>query len=62
MGISDCVKCWNTPCTCGWDYKDIPSENMADFITDICRYRSKEEAKLILSRAIEMVDVHENWY
>jgi len=20
MGMSDCEKCWNTPCTCGWDY------------------------------------------
>ena len=21
MGFSDCIKCWDTPCTCGWDYK-----------------------------------------
>lgn len=20
--MSDCIKCWETPCSCGWDYKD----------------------------------------
>ena len=19
--LSDCIKCWNTPCSCGWDYR-----------------------------------------
>ncbi len=19
--LSDCEKCWDTPCTCGWDYR-----------------------------------------
>lgn len=22
MGLSDCEKCWDTPCTCGWDYRE----------------------------------------
>jgi hypothetical protein len=21
MALSDCEKCWDTPCTCGWDYR-----------------------------------------
>lgn len=21
MAMSDCEKCWSTPCTCGWDYR-----------------------------------------
>lgn len=21
MSLSDCEKCWNTPCTCGYEYK-----------------------------------------
>ena len=21
MSMSDCERCWNTPCTCGWDYR-----------------------------------------
>lgn len=22
MSMSDCEKCWNTPCTCGYEYRD----------------------------------------
>lgn len=22
MAMSDCIKCWNTPCTCGYEYRD----------------------------------------
>ena len=22
MSLSDCIRCWSTPCNCGWDYKD----------------------------------------
>ena len=22
MALSDCEMCWNTPCTCGYKYKD----------------------------------------
>ncbi len=21
MSMSDCIKCWNTPCTCGYEYR-----------------------------------------
>jgi hypothetical protein len=24
--MSDCVKCWDTPCTCGWGYKHLTKE------------------------------------
>lgn len=20
--LSDCSRCWNTPCSCGWDYRN----------------------------------------
>lgn len=23
MGMSDCVMCWDTPCTCGYDYRNM---------------------------------------
>lgn len=23
MATGDCVKCWNTPCTCGYDYRHM---------------------------------------
>jgi len=22
MALSDCDKCWDSPCRCGWDYRD----------------------------------------
>lgn len=21
MSMSDCIKCWNTPCSCGYEYR-----------------------------------------
>lgn len=26
MGLSDCIKCWDTPCTCGYDYRRLSKE------------------------------------
>ena len=26
MAMSDCEKCWDTPCTCGWDYRNWSRE------------------------------------
>jgi hypothetical protein len=28
MSLSDCVKCWNTPCICGYDYKGWSIESL----------------------------------
>ena len=22
MALSDCIKCWSTPCECGYEYRD----------------------------------------
>ncbi len=32
MSLSDCEKCWDTPCTCGWDYRDWSIERLKDQI------------------------------
>jgi hypothetical protein len=32
MGLSDCIHCWNTPCTCGWDYRDSKIEYLQEKI------------------------------
>ncbi len=26
MGMSDCEKCWNTPCRCEWGYRNYTAE------------------------------------
>lgn len=28
MSLSDCIKCWDTPCTCGWEYRDWSIEQL----------------------------------
>ena len=30
--MSDCPKCWNTPCTCGWAYRDWPKAHLQAMI------------------------------
>jgi len=32
MSMSDCPKCWNTPCTCGWAYRDWPKAHLQAMI------------------------------
>lgn len=32
MSLSDCPQCWNTPCTCGHDYKDWSEERILEQI------------------------------
>ena len=52
MALSDCMKCWETPCVCGYDFKNNPRysspESMANYIVDILGYRSKSELTSIL--------------
>lgn len=31
MALSDCVKCWNTPCTCGWHDAETNSRPIGGF-------------------------------
>jgi len=28
MALSDCIHCWDTPCTCGWEYRNLPIEEL----------------------------------
>lgn len=28
MSLSDCEKCWDTPCTCGYGYRDWSAERL----------------------------------
>ena len=45
MGMSDCEKCWDTPCGCGWDYRNWSDSRFSEFISDITIGRIKYRAK-----------------
>ena len=62
MALSDCSKCWSSPCSCGWYHKDSQKDYLSKHIAAITQYRSKEEAKQIIERAKQIVDENKDWY
>ena len=51
MALSDCEKCWDTPCTCGWEYREyskayfIKMRNMFQQLIDGTHLYSKKDEK-----------------
>ena len=33
MAMSDCIKCWNTPCQCGWDFRTTNLKGLEIYIS-----------------------------
>jgi hypothetical protein len=56
MALSDCEKCWDTPCTCGWGYRNYSPERLSEFISNMVRYKSKEEAINIIAHAKNLAE------
>lgn len=43
MSLSDCSKCWNTPCTCGWNYRKYSVSDLTkirDMFDSIIKWKS----------------------
>jgi len=32
MSLNECVKCWDDPCSCGWEYKHLSIESLEGLI------------------------------
>lgn len=41
MSLSDCEKCWDTPCTCGYEYRNYSEERIIDWIENILKYHDR---------------------
>ena len=39
--MSDCLKCWETPCECGYDYIHLTDKQFNKFISNITAGRDK---------------------
>jgi len=48
MAMSDCEHYWETPCICGYYYKDWSNEQVAEMITALLKYRLNTDRKAIL--------------
>ncbi len=47
MAMSDCLHCWNTPCVCGWDYRNYSIKYL-------------EEQKILIDIAIQFKEINPN--
>lgn len=48
MGMSDCPKCWDTPCTCGHDYRGWSLDKLLEFrdmIDEVIAEKRSEKPK-----------------
>jgi hypothetical protein len=40
---SDCIKCWDTPCTCGWDYRNWSADKLKEQIDILQKVKQFKE-------------------
>ena len=43
--VTDCIKCWNTPCSCGWELRHYNVQYL-------------EKQKLLIEKAIQFKKEH----
>ena len=43
MSLSDCPKCWDTPCDCGWEYRHYSISGLNSAIGMLERVRKFKE-------------------
>lgn len=46
MAMSDCPKCWETPCACGHDYEGWSEQRLKDQIAMLQKVLKKKEKKV----------------
>jgi len=56
MSLSDCIKCWNTPCTCGYEYQEYGVENLSEYILNMMNYYTDEQKLEIIKNIKEKIE------
>lgn len=41
--LTDCEKCWETPCICGYEYRNWSENEIVNFICNILKYHDKNK-------------------
>jgi hypothetical protein len=59
MGMSECIKCWDNVCSCGYEYRDFSKEEMVEFLSGLLKYNehTKEGMKLLFNQLFNLVEV-----
>lgn len=52
MALSDCQKCWDTPCECGWHYRKWPLERRAKLAETILKASEIWQEALLLDESV----------
>ena len=50
MALSDCAKCWDTPCECGHEYRNYSQTRMVAFIHAVMSTKNLEDRQEILEK------------
>jgi len=59
MSLWDCPKCWEIPCSCGYEYKDWDDERLIEFLTNVLSYKNKFDALRLLGEAFNKMQERE---
>ena len=52
MSLSDCAKCWDTPCNCGEHWKAASDDTLYQYVISVFNFIKKDRAIYILERII----------
>lgn len=55
MAMSDCVKCWDTPCRCGHDYRNWSKESKVELILAVVGGVIGSDSREVLEEALNQV-------
>ena len=54
MSLSDCVKCWETPCVCGHEYKNYGTSDKIELLRAILKTCSDQEFQEICKEILSV--------